>query len=246
MKDLIFGRQPVKEILLTKNRQIQKVLISENSRGSIIEEIIQLARENNIIVQFVPLDRIINLVPEGLHQGVAAFVSQQPLFSLTELIAKAYSEDKEPVLIALDELKDPVNVGVILRSIHCLGAKGLILPAWRTSPLTDTVAKAASGAMELVKIAQVKNLVAALETLKQERFWIAGADPQGEICFKNDLKRPLVLVIGSEGYGLRRLVKEHCDFLVQIPQKGQAITSLNAAQAASILLYEILRQKMGQ
>ncbi|MFH1258593.1 MAG: 23S rRNA (guanosine(2251)-2'-O)-methyltransferase RlmB [Elusimicrobiota bacterium] len=245
MEDLIFGRQPVKETLLAKSRQVQKVLVADNCRGSIVDEIVQLAKNNGVLVQFVPLSRISGLVRDELHQGVAAYVAPQAFLELAELIAQAYAKEKNPVLVALDELKDPVNVGVILRSIHCLGGQGMILPVWRTAPLTQSVGKASSGAIDLVPIAQVKNLVSALEILKKEKFWVVGAEAQGESCFKTDLKMPLVLVVGSEGAGLRRLVKEHCDFIVKIPQRGEAITSLNVAQAASILLYEILRQKEG-
>ncbi|MBM7623964.1 23S rRNA (guanosine(2251)-2'-O)-methyltransferase RlmB [Sporohalobacter salinus] len=234
------GRNPVKEAL-EAGRRIDEILIYQNAEG--INKLVKKAKSKGIKIKRVSKEKLDNLADSYSHQGVIAFGEPIRYLSLEQLIDKAYNETDAPLFIFLDEIKDPHNFGSVLRTADAVGAQGVIIPKRRSVGLTPAVAKASTGAIEYMPVAQVTNLVRAMEKLKEKKFWIAGADMEAErTCYQQDLTGPFGIVIGSEGEGMRRLVKERCDFLVKLPMKGR-INSLNAAVAGSILMYESLRQR---
>lgn len=241
MSDVIFGRQPLLEALKNK-RSFNKVFIATGLKGDIINTIFRLAREAKIVVQFVDKSRLDQMTDRANHQGVAGQVASVAYADLDEVLA-AVADQPDALLLVLDRVTDPHNLGAIIRSAHLLGCRAVIIPKREACGITDTVAKVSAGAVEYLPVVQVNNLVQTVEKLKESGFWIAGADAAGKICFEQDLKGRLVLVLGSEGYGLQKLLLEKCDHVLAIPLTGK-IDSLNVSCAASILLYEIYRQKV--
>ncbi|ADL11695.1 23S rRNA (guanosine(2251)-2'-O)-methyltransferase RlmB [Acetohalobium arabaticum] len=236
----IEGRNPVMEALKSE-RRIDEILIYQNAEG--VNELLKKAKAEGIKLKRVAKEKLDNLADSYSHQGVIAFGEPIKYLSLDQLIDKAYNKTDDPLFILLDEIKDPHNFGSILRTADAVGAQGVIIPKRRSVGLTSAVGKASAGAIEHIPVAQVTNLVRAMEELKENRFWIAGADMEAEgFCYQQDLTGPLGIVIGSEGAGMRRLVKERCDFLIKLPMKGR-INSLNAAVAGAVLMYEALRQR---
>ncbi|MGM0502583.1 MAG: 23S rRNA (guanosine(2251)-2'-O)-methyltransferase RlmB [Bacillota bacterium] len=236
------GRNPVIE-LLKGTRKVEKVLMLKSATGQVIDKIYNLTQQNNVPLEKVTKDDLNNIAKSHAHQGVIAFAEALKYYSLDNLIEQAKLNSDNPFLILLDEIKDPHNFGSILRTAEAAGADGVIIPKRRAVGFTPVVAKASAGAVEYLPVAQVTNLARTIEQLKETGFWIAGADLEArQSCYQADLTGSLALVIGSEGSGMRRLVKEKCDFLVKMPMKGQ-IESLNASVAAGILIYESLRQR---
>ncbi len=237
----IYGRNPVLEALRGE-RSIHKIWLAKGGQKGSAEEILVLARQKHIPVQMVERSRLDAMFPRQNHQGVAADVAAAEYADWREMLETARRRGEDPLLILLDELEDPHNLGAILRSADAAGAHGVIIPKRRAVPLTEGVAKASAGAVEYVPVARVSNMVQTMEALKREGLWIAGASMDGGEMYRQDLTGPLAIVIGGEGHGLGRLVREHCDRLVSIPMRGK-INSLNAAVAAGVLLYEVLRQR---
>jgi len=235
------GRNPVLEALRS-GRTIEKILVARGSHESSIREIIAKARERKIVIQEVDRQRLDQISESGAHQGVIAFVTPYSYVEVEDILKRASDKGEDPFVIVLDEITDPHNLGSVLRTAECCGAHGVIIPKRRAVGLTPAVVKASAGAVEYIPVAKVTNISAALEELKKHGLWIAGADMDGAEYTKQDLKGPLALVIGGEGTGIGRLVKEKCDFLVSIPMKGR-IESLNAAVAAAVLMYEVVRQR---
>lgn len=237
----ITGRNPVLEILET-GRKIEKIYIqSGNLKGS-VNEIIGRAEKRNIPIERVNKNRL-NDMSRGNHQGVIALVEAFSYSTIEGLLDHAKNLGEDPFLIILDGIEDPHNLGAIIRTAECAKAHGIIIPRRRAASVTETVYRSSAGAVEHMLIAQVTNISDTIELLKDRGLWIYGADMAGnDYYFDTDLKGSLALVIGSEGKGLSRLVKEKCDFLMKIPMLGK-ISSLNASNAASILIYEIIRQK---
>ncbi|MGH2426874.1 MAG: 23S rRNA (guanosine(2251)-2'-O)-methyltransferase RlmB [bacterium] len=240
--ELIYGRQPVLEALLA-SRPLRKILVSRSSRPSgAVRAILDHARQQDIAVQFVDQRRLDELV-SGNHQGVVAMASAKPLGSIEQILDAARTSGKPPLVLVLDGVEDPANLGAILRTADGAGVHGVIIPKHRAVGLTGVVARTSAGAIEHVPVAQVTNLVSALEELKAAGLWVVGADPKApQNLYEIDLTPPLVLVIGGEGKGLRRLVREHCDLLIRLPMHG-SMSSLNVAVAAGVLLFEIVRQR---
>lgn len=237
----IFGRNPVMEAL-KGNRTINKIWIAKGEQNGSIREIINLAKENRIMIQQVEREKLNKMFPGENHQGVAASIATADYVDWQDILEIARKKGEAPFLVILDELEDPHNLGAILRSVDAVGAHGVIIPKRRAVPLTEGVAKASAGAVEHVPVARVGNIVQVMESLKKEGVWIAGATMGGVEMTKQDLTGPLALVIGSEGKGLGKLVQESCDFIVSIPMHG-AVNSLNASVATGILLYEAYRQR---
>ena len=237
----IFGRNPVMEAL-KGNRTINKIWIAKGEQNGSIREIINLAKENRIMIQQVEREKLNKMFPGENHQGVAASIATADYVDWQDILEIARKKGEAPFLVILDELEDPHNLGAILRSVDAVGAHGVIIPKRRVVPLTEGVAKASAGAVEHVPVARVGNIVQVMESLKKEGVWIAGATMGGVEMTKQDLTGPLALVIGSEGKGLGKLVQESCDFIVSIPMHG-AVNSLNASVATGILLYEAYRQR---
>jgi 23S rRNA (guanosine2251-2'-O)-methyltransferase len=207
-----------------------------------MQQIIHVAKESGILIQFVPKQKIDQLVKEQ-HQGVVASVAAYQYAEIDDLFAKAEKKNEQPFFLILDELEDPHNLGSILRTADAAGAHGVIIPKRRAVGLTSTVAKASTGAIEHVPVVRVTNLVRTITELKDRGVWVFGTDAQESQDYRSmDGAMPLALVIGSEGKGISRLVRDHCDFLVQLPMVGH-VTSLNASVAASLLMYEVYRKR---
>ncbi|MED3881042.1 23S rRNA (guanosine(2251)-2'-O)-methyltransferase RlmB [Priestia megaterium] len=239
--EFIIGRNPVLEALKS-GRDINKLWIAEGSQGGSMGQITQLAKRNGVLVQFVPKKKIEQMV-DGIHQGVAAQVAAYQYAELDDLFNLAEKRNESPFFLLLDELEDPHNLGSIMRTADAIGAHGIIIPKRRSVGLTATVAKASTGAIEHIPVARVTNLSRTIDELKDRGVWIVGTDAKESDDYRNlDGGMPLTLVIGSEGKGMSRLIREKCDFLVQLPMVGH-VTSLNASVAASLLMYEVYRKR---
>jgi len=240
--EVIYGRQPVLEALRA-SRPLRKILVSRGFRPSgAVRAILEHARQQNIAVQFVDQRRLDELAG-GHHQGVVAMASAKPLASIEQILDAARGAGKLPLVLVLDGIEDPANLGAILRTADAAGVNGVVIPKHRAVGLTGTVARTSAGAVEHVPVAQVTNLARTLEELKAAGLWVVGADPKApQNLYEVDLTRALALVMGGEGKGLGRLVREHCDLLVRLPMQG-SISSLNVAVATGVVLFEIVRQR---
>ncbi|NMB19404.1 MAG: 23S rRNA (guanosine(2251)-2'-O)-methyltransferase RlmB [Firmicutes bacterium] len=240
MSDIV-GRQVVLEALRS-GQEINKLLVAKGPRQGSIREILALAKEQGIVVQEVERTILDKLSEGANHQGVLAQIAGISYVELDDLLAKGRDGDWAPFLVLLDGIQDPHNLGSIMRSGEAMGVDGVIIPKRRAVPVTQTVMKASAGAANYVPVCRVGNLATTIDTLKQAGYWIVGADMEGSTCFTQDLTGPIALVIGSEGAGLSRLVKDKCDFLSSVPMRG-AINSLNASVAAALLMFEVVRQR---
>lgn len=239
--EFIIGRRAIAEALKS-GRSLNKLLVQEGAEGGSLGEILGMARDCGLVVQRVPKVKIDEVARNHSHQGVLAYVSAKPYVELDDLILKA-SKSRPGLLVLLEGVEDPHNLGSVLRSVDGAGATGVIIPKRRAAPLTGTVAKSSSGALEHVDVARIGNVSQALDKLKDAGFWIVGADERAEsLYWEVDLTAPTVLVIGNEGRGVSRLTQERCDMLVKLPMRGQ-INSLNAGVATGILLYEAVKQR---
>jgi 23S rRNA (guanosine2251-2'-O)-methyltransferase len=239
---MIIGRNPVLEALRS-GREINKIWVNEGSRGGQISQLIQLAKENNIIVQQAPKKKLDQLSDTDNHQGVVASVAAYQYAEMEELFKKAEEKGEAPFFLLLDEIEDPHNLGSILRTADAAGAHGVIIPKRRAVGLTATVAKASTGAIEYVPVVRVTNLAQTMDELKERGLWFVGSDAAGKQDYRQaDFDMPIGLVIGSEGKGMGRLIKKKCDFLINLPMVGK-VTSLNASVAASLLMYEVYRKR---
>lgn len=236
--DTLYGIHAVMEALKSKKRNVTQLYVADNKAGHrAVEEIIRLAKRNNVKIDRMELKMMERLTKGANHQGVMAKVQPVHLMKLSTALYEA-DGNKKDLWLAVDEMTDPQNLGGIIRSAACLGFSTIILPQRRTVGLTPAVYKVACGAVESVNIVEVANLTNALLDLKEEGFWIYGADMDGQSITKTEYASPAVLVIGSEGTGLREKTLENCDQIISIPQKG-GVESLNAAAAASIIMYDM-------
>ena len=238
--EVVAGRNPVTEAL-NAGRTVERVFIADGSEGS-VSKIIAIAREKGVALDFVPKEKIDAMAPNVKHQGVVAKVSEYKYAELEDIFAKAEEAGEDPFIILLDEIEDPHNLGAIIRTAECAGAHGIIIPKRRAASLTQTVALSAAGAIETMPVVQVTNLGRTIEDLKEKGVWVGAADMDGETYYDADLKGPIAIVIGNEGRGVGRLVKEKCDFVLSIPMYGR-INSLNASNAAAVLMYGIRRAR---
>ena len=239
------GRNALTEALKS-GRTIDKVFIAAGETDRGLQRLAAQAKEAGAVV--VPVDRrkLDAMSVTRAHQGVITLAAAHEYATIDEILAEAEARNEAPLIIICDELTDPHNLGAILRSGECAGAHGVIIPKRRSVGLTAVVAKASAGAVEYMKVARVTNITAAIEELKKRGVWIFGTAAEGSIpMYQADLKGPAAIVIGSEGDGMSRLVQKSCDVTVHIPMKGR-INSLNASAAASILLYEAVRQRLTQ
>lgn len=239
----IEGRNPVIEAI-KNDREIDKIMIANGAKEGSIKKIVAMAKEKNIVIQYVDRNKLDEISTSHSHQGVIANVSDYRYYELDELIKSVEEKGEDPFFIILDEITDPHNLGSIIRTADAVGAHGIIIPKRRSVHITPTVAKASAGAVEYVPVCKVTNIVNTIKTLKEHGMWIAAADMDGQTFYEQNLTGPIGLVIGSEGFGISRLVKKNCDFTVKMPMVGN-VTSLNASVAGSILLYEIFKQRMG-
>jgi len=240
--DKIEGRNPVIEAL-KGTRKIEKILIQEGIRGGKIDEIIKTAKDRGIRVERISRTKLDHMASSHSHQGIIAFAEKKELVTPMDIVNHARDRGEAPFIVILDQIQDPQNFGAIMRTAYAAGAHGVIFQDKRAAGITPIVVKSSAGAIEHILLSEVKNINYAIEELKRAGLWIAGADMAGDMLYyQADFKGPVGLVIGSEGKGLRRLVRENCDFLVKIPMPGE-FSSLNASVAAAILIYEVLRQR---
>lgn len=240
-EDKIFGRNPVLEAI-KNGRAIDKILVKKGGIEGSLNVIIKKAKEAGIIVAEADKQKLDSICDGENHQGVIAYAAVHEYAQVSDILENARQKGHAPFIIICDKITDPHNLGSIIRTANCAGADGIIIPKRSSVGLNMTVAKTSAGAVEYTPVAHVTNIAQTIEALKKEGIWVAGADMDGEPMGKCDLKGALALVIGSEGSGISRLVKEKCDFLVSIPMAGE-INSLNASVAAAVLMYEAVRQK---
>ncbi|EIM07679.1 trmH family tRNA/rRNA methyltransferase yacO [Planococcus antarcticus DSM 14505] len=239
--EIIGGKNPVLEALRA-DRDINKIWIAEGVQKKGITELLQLAKDKGVIVQSVPKKKIDGLTDTN-HQGIAAAVAAYNYASLDDLFEAAAARNEDPFFLILDELEDPHNLGSIMRTADAIGVHGLIIPKRRAVGLTGVVAKASTGAIEHVPVVRINNLSQTVDELKKRGVWIAGTDAKESVDYrKMDASLPLAVIIGSEGKGMSRILREKCDFLYQLPMVGH-VTSLNASVAASLLVYEVYRKR---
>lgn len=237
------GRNPVIEALKS-GRTVEKLLVAKGSQEGSIRQIMSMAREKGIVISEVERVKLDNLSETGSHQGVIAIVSPYKYSEVDDILEYAKERQEPPFIVVLDEIFDPNNLGSIIRTADACGVHGVIISKRRAVGLTPAVAKASAGAIEYMRVAKVTNISQTLKYLKEKGLWIAGADMDGpKAHFEADLTGPLAIVVGSEGEGIGKLIKENCDFLVRLPMKG-SISSLNAGVAGAVLMYEIVRQRI--
>ena len=237
MEDIIFGRGPVLEAL-KNSHPIDKIIIKSGPYAKSLIPIIDEAKKKNIVIQQADLSRLDRMADGENHQGVVAMVSAYNYVSLNDI-----TDGKEnPFVIICDKITDPHNLGAIIRTANCVGASGVIIPKRESAGVNSVVMKTSAGALEYTPVAKVTNLASAIDELKDKGFWVTAADMDGQNMYDIDFKGKVALVVGSEGKGVSRLVREKCDFIAQIPMHGE-INSLNASVAAAVLMYEALRQR---
>lgn len=242
---MIEGRNPVAEALKA-GTPIDKILISETARRETMGKIFALAKARGIPIQSVHAKKLAELAETEASQGVIAVCAAASYVSVEELLLRAEQKGTPPFLIIADEITDPHNLGAIIRTANAVGADGVIIPKNRSAGSNAVVAKTSAGAVSYTPVARVTNLGQTIDRLKQSGIWVTGADMSGEsTLYQSDLTGPIALVVGSEGKGISRLVREKCDFLVQIPMFGE-INSLNASVAAAVMMYEIVRQRIAK
>ena len=238
----IEGRNAVIEAYRS-GRTIDKLYILENCHDGPVMTVKREAKKQNTPVKYVTKERLDQLSQTGKHQGVIACAAAYAYAEVEEILSRAREAGEPPFIILLDNIEDPHNLGAIIRTANLAGVHGIIIPKRRAAGLTGTVAKASAGAVNYTPVAKVTNLSQTIKELKKQGIWFACADMEGELMYKQNLTGPIGLVIGSEGGGVSRLVKENCDYTAAVPMKGE-IGSLNASAAAAVLAYEIVRQRM--
>ena len=241
--NLIIGRNAVIE-LLKSGREIENILIAKGEREGSINRIISMAREKGVVVKNVDRKKLDFMCANGNHQGVAANVPAHSYSTVDEILELAESRGEAPFIVICDEIDDSHNLGAIIRSAEACGAHGIIIPKRRNVGLNFIVAKTSCGALEYMKVARVSNLASTIEELKKKNIWVYCADMDGQPWCKTDFSGGCALVIGNEGKGVGRLIKEKSDVTVALPMRGK-VNSLNASVAAGILMYEITKQRLG-
>lgn len=244
-RNTIEGRNPVFEAL-TAGMPIDKILVSETAKKEALGKIFRLAKEKGVPVQTVKPQKLSELSETEASQGVIALCAAASYVSVEDLLLRAEKKGTAPFLIIADEITDPHNLGAIIRTANAAGADGVIIPKNRSAGIGAIAAKTSAGAVSYTPVARVVNLGQTIDRLKERGVWVMGADMSGESdLFHSDLTGPIAVVVGSEGKGISRLIKEKCDFLVRIPMLGE-INSLNASVAAAVMMYEIVRQRMNK
>lgn len=239
---VIEGRNAVIEAFRS-GRTIDKVFVLDGCQDGPVRTIVREAKKRGAVLNFVEKERLNQLSETGRHQGVIAWAAAYSYAEVSDMLEAAAQKNEDPFLILLDGIEDPHNLGAIIRTANTAGAHGVIIPKRRASGLTATVAKASAGALNYTPVAKVTNLAKTIDELKEKGLWFVCADMDGEQMYDLNLTGPIGLVVGSEGQGVSRLVKEKCDYIASIPMKGE-ITSLNASVAGGVLAYEIVRQRI--
>ncbi len=241
-KEQVEGRNAVLE-LLESGKDINKIYIESGEKTGSINKIIALAKENKVLISYIDKNKMRQMATTENYQGVIAVVPPYEYVEVEDILQEAKDKNEAPFVVILDGIEDVHNLGAIIRTAETAGVHGIIIPKRRAASVNATVNKVSAGAVEHMKIARVNNLNETIKELKETGLWICGTDMDTETYYYNqDLKGPLAIVIGSEGFGMSRLVKENCDFIVKIPMKGK-ITSLNASVSAGIVIYEAVKQR---
>lgn len=242
--DLIVGRNPIMEALRA-GREIDTLYVAKGERqqGS-IGKIIAMCRDAGVIIKDTDRKKLDYMSGNANHQGVIAKAAIYSYATVDDIFKKAEEKGEEPFIIICDEVEDPHNLGAIIRTAECAGAHGVIIPKRRSASLGFSVAKTSAGALEYVPVARVSNLASAIDDLKSRGVWIYGTDMDGEMWCSSDLGGAVAIIVGSEGNGMGRLIKEKCDFVLSLPMQGE-INSLNASVAAGVVMYEVRRQRLG-
>jgi 23S rRNA (guanosine2251-2'-O)-methyltransferase len=236
---VIYGINPLLEIFHSDPAILQKIVIAEGRNGEAIRKILRFASDNGIPVEFGAKERLEKLAPRAVHQGVVGLCREYVYASVDDVIAHRHPACRHDLVLILDSVTDPQNLGSIIRTAHCFGANGVIIPEDRAATVTAAVLKSSAGAAHHLPTARVVNLVRTIEELKQRGFWIYGADAEATTDIRTpDYTGPVALVMGSEGQGIRPLIRKKCDFLIAIPLRGE-VASLNVAVATGVILYEI-------
>lgn len=239
----IEGRNAVMEAFRS-GKTIDRLFVLDGCQDGPVKSIVREAKKTDCIVTYVKKERLDQMSETEKHQGVIAYAAAYEYAEVEDILKAAEEKNEPPFIILLDSIEDPHNLGAIIRTAHQAGAHGVIIPKRRAVGLTATVAKVSAGALNYLPVAKVTNLAVTIEELKEKGLWFACADMDGELMYKLNLKGPIGLVIGSEGEGVGRLVKEKCDFTAKIPMYGK-VDSLNASVAMGIMAYEIVRQRIG-
>jgi len=242
---LIYGVNPIREVLLTEGKQLDKIFLLHNRGGKAIDEIRLLAKQQHTTVTVANRERLDQMAQTPKHQGIVALMAATTYFDLDELLTKAKAGPNPPFLFLIDGVEDPRNLGAILRTVDAVGGDGVIIPERRASGMTALVSKASAGASAHVPVARVVNLSNAIDRIKKEGIWVVGLDLAGEISYlEYDYKYPLAIVVGGEGKGIGRKVLGRCDQTVALPMYGH-VGSLNVGVSLGIISYEVLRQRRG-
>ena len=240
--DQVEGRNAVLE-LLESGRDVNKILVANGEKHGSIHRILAIAKERKIIVTEIERNKLNQIAQTPNNQGVIAIVPPYDYCEVEDILDEAKRKNEMPFILILDGIEDPHNLGSIIRTAETAGVHGIIIPKRRAASVNSTVSKVSAGAVEYMKIARVNNINETIRNLKEQGVWICGTDMDTNTIYtKQDYKMPIAIVIGSEGFGMSRLVKENCDFLVKIPMKGK-ITSLNASVSAGIIMYEVVKNR---
>lgn len=239
-ENIVIGRNPLRE-LLRSGRAIDKIFVQRGEKEGSIIPLIAEAKKLGVVVVEVEKQKLDTLSGGASHQGVVAFAAEKEYCEIADILEYAREKGEMPFVVVADEINDPHNLGAIIRSADCLGAHGIIIPKRRSVGLTSTVSKASAGALENMHIAKAVNIASAIDELKEAGLWIYAADMDGKPYYEHKFDAPTAIVLGSEGYGISRLVKEKCDFVISIPQYG-TVNSLNVSNAAAIIMSEVARQ----
>lgn len=239
---VIYGINPLQEICLSNPAMLERIVIAEGRGGEALRKILALASERGIPVEFTGREKVERLAPRRVHQGIVGLCREHAYATVDDLLANRHRESRYNLIIILDGITDPQNLGSIIRTAHCCGANGVIIPSDRAASVTASVVKSSAGAVYRIPTAMTVNLVRTIDYLKTKGFWIYGADAASEASFHApDYDGHIGLVLGNEGRGIRPLIRKKCDFLISIPMRGE-VASLNVSAAAGIILYEILRK----
>ncbi|MDA0691384.1 MAG: 23S rRNA (guanosine(2251)-2'-O)-methyltransferase RlmB [Nitrospinae bacterium] len=240
---MLYGINPIQEALKASKRHCHKIVVKEEASNPRIQALLALAKSLKVTIEELHHKEFQKKYGAYAHQSIIGYFSSKEPLNIKDLIQLAFKTTSTPTLVLLDGIQDPQNLGAIIRSAEVFGVQGVILPERRSASITETVAKCSAGAIEIIPVACVNNLVQTLEILKKEGFWAVGVDSSGEKpCYELQFDFPTVLVIGGEEKGIRPLLRKQCDFTVHIPMQGK-LDSLNAAAASAVIFYEISRQK---
>ncbi|MBT3514668.1 MAG: 23S rRNA (guanosine(2251)-2'-O)-methyltransferase RlmB [Nitrospina sp.] len=244
--DILYGINPVTEALKASNRKCFRIVVDDGKVTPRLKDLIKLVKSKNAVVESLPKKEFKKRYQPYVHQGIIGYFSVKKNLELHELISNSLKKETCPTLMISDGIQDPHNLGAIIRSAAAMGIQGIILPKHRGAPLNETVAKCSSGAIEKLPVTSVSSLSNAIKKLKESGFWIVGIDPKGSTsCYDFKFEIPVALLIGSEGKGIRPLIKKNCDFILSIPM-ASSMNSLNASAAGAVIFYEALRQKINK